>query len=89
MELLRSKTPLTTAGERHTAACVRACEGIPTELLERKFILRLIAACVHVKDERIREVLEELVVHRLRRDDATGAGNRERSGPPRFSDPDV
>ena len=53
-------------GARRSAVCVRACEGIPTELLERGFLLRLIAACVHVDDGRVQEALEELVSHRLR-----------------------
>lgn len=50
---------------RRSAACVKACEGIPTLLLERGIILRLIAACVHVTDPRVREVLEELALQRL------------------------
>jgi len=55
-----------TIAQRRAAVCVEACEGIPTELLERGFILRLIAACVHVEDGRVREALEDLVRHRLR-----------------------
>jgi hypothetical protein len=46
---------------RRAAACVRACEGIPTDRLEAGVIVRLVAACVHVADDRLREVLEELV----------------------------
>jgi hypothetical protein len=45
---------------RRAAACVRACEGIPTDRLEDGVIVRLVAACVHVADGRVREVLEEL-----------------------------
>jgi hypothetical protein len=45
---------------RRAAACVRACEGIPTEQLEDDVIVRLVAAVVHVADDRVREVLEEL-----------------------------
>ena len=45
---------------RRAAACVRACEGIPTEQLEDDVIVRRVAAVVHVADERVREVLEEL-----------------------------
>ena len=66
MELLSGGASRETGGERRAAACVKACEGIPTELLERGFILRLIAACIHVEDGRVREALEELVRHRLR-----------------------
>jgi hypothetical protein len=47
-------------------ACLKACEGIPTELLEEGIILRLVAACVHVTDRRLREVLEELAMRRFR-----------------------
>jgi hypothetical protein len=46
---------------RRTAACLKACEGIPTGTLERGILLRLIAACIHVRDRRIREILDELV----------------------------
>ncbi|HKF43322.1 MAG TPA: hypothetical protein VKG01_09490 [Thermoanaerobaculia bacterium] len=74
MRIASQENPRERSEERRLAACVRACEGIPTELLEGGIILRLIAACVHVSDSRIREVLEELVVHRLRREDfAAGA----------------
>jgi hypothetical protein len=52
--------------ERRSAACLKACDGIPTELLERGILLRLVAACVHVPDQRVRQVLEELAMHRLR-----------------------
>ena len=46
---------------RRTAACLRACEGIPTERLEDDVIVRLVAACVHLADDRrVREVLEEM-----------------------------
>lgn len=69
MDLLSNEKPRKSPDERRDAACIRACEGIPTELLEGGIILRLIAACVHVSDSRVREVLEELVLHRLRRDD--------------------
>jgi hypothetical protein len=42
------------------AACVAACQGISTEALEAGFILRLIAACVHLKEPRIQEILQSL-----------------------------
>jgi len=79
LELLSSENGEDRAERRRAAACVRACEGIPTELLETGIILRLIAACVHVSDSRVREVLEELVIHRLRRDDAAGEAGRRPS----------
>ena len=44
---------------RRITACLAACRGIPTEKLEDGIILRLIAACVHVRDLRVREILEE------------------------------
>ncbi len=59
--------------ERRSTACLKACEGIPTELLEGGIILRLVAACVHVSDRRVREVLEELAMHRLRHADGENA----------------
>jgi len=55
-----------SADERRSAACLKACKGIPTELLEGGIILKLIAACVHVSDQRVRQVLEELAMRRLR-----------------------
>lgn len=70
MNLPTSGTAQVPIDERRAAACLRACEGIPTELLEGGIILKLIAACVHLADTpRIREVLEELVVARLRREE--------------------
>ena len=54
------RTPSPSLLSRRIAACVRACEGIPTDRLEDGVIVRLVAACVHVADERVREVLEEL-----------------------------
>jgi len=48
----------TDADPRRIAACVAACRGIPTEALEDGVLLRLIAACVHVKEPRIQEILE-------------------------------
>ena len=54
------------AGDRRITACLRACEGIPTEELERDIILNLVAACIHVEDSRVREVLERLTVLRRR-----------------------
>jgi len=64
---------------RRSAACVKACEGIPTELLERRFLLRLIAACVHITDGRVRELLEELALGRLRPMDPDGSITADRS----------
>jgi hypothetical protein len=71
--------------ERRLTACLRACEGIPTELLEGGIILKLVAACVHVSDQRVRQVLEELAMHRLRHTDQESAARRPgrlMSGPP-------
>jgi hypothetical protein len=45
---------------RRIAACLKACEGIPTEKLEDGVLLRLVAACIHLDDAQVREVLEEL-----------------------------
>ncbi|HYR45461.1 MAG TPA: hypothetical protein VER78_00555 [Thermoanaerobaculia bacterium] len=73
------------ADDRRSAACLKACEGIPTELLEGRIILKLIAACVHVSDHRVREVLEELAMHRLRHGDHENAARTSRrlmSSPP-------
>jgi hypothetical protein len=60
---MNTTTQLSTRSDllsRRIAACVQACEGIPTDRLEDGVIVRLVAACVHVADERVREVLEEL-----------------------------
>jgi len=56
----RNPSPSPSPLSRRIAACVQACEGIPTDRLEDGVIVRLVAACVHVADERVREVLEEL-----------------------------
>jgi hypothetical protein len=45
---------------RRIAACVKACEGVPTAKLEDDVWLRLVAACVHVEDPEVRAILEEL-----------------------------
>lgn len=59
-----SKTPGTDlpvgADPRRVAACVSACQGIPTEALESGIILKLIAALVHLKEPRIQDILESL-----------------------------
>jgi len=52
--------------DRRTAACVKACEGVPTDKLEEGIFVRLVAACVHVEDPRIREIVDELVPRRPR-----------------------
>jgi hypothetical protein len=49
--------------QRRLAACLKACEGIPTEKLEDGIILRLVAACFHVDDKEVRAVLDELALH--------------------------
>jgi len=45
---------------RRIIACLKACEGISTSALEGGILLRLIAACIHVREPRIREILEEI-----------------------------
>ena len=45
---------------RRIAACLKACEGIPTEKLESGVLMRLVAACIHVNDPEIRETLDAL-----------------------------
>jgi len=49
-----------SADARRVAACLKACEGIPTEKLEDGVLIRLVAACIHVDDAEVREILEEL-----------------------------
>lgn len=83
MPLLNGEASRETAGERRAAVCLKACEGIPTELLARGFILRLIAACVHVEDGRVREALEELVRHRLNLVDGRSDAKRRSNAAPR------
>jgi hypothetical protein len=48
------------ADSRRVAACLKACEGVPTEKLEGDIWLRLVAACIHVDDDEVRAILEEL-----------------------------
>jgi hypothetical protein len=55
-----------SSSDRRTAACVKACEGVPTDKLEEGIFVRLVAACVHVEDPRVREIIEELVPRRPR-----------------------
>jgi len=55
-----SEDALSNGLERRLAAALKACEGIPTETLEGDVILRLVAACIHIEDARVREILEEL-----------------------------
>jgi hypothetical protein len=58
-----SCSPADSADARRTAACTRACDGIPTEELEKGILHDLIAACIHLRDdERITEVLNRLVL---------------------------
>jgi hypothetical protein len=58
----RPSDPRLDDDARRAAACLHACEGIPTEALESQVILRLVAACVSLRDPRLREVLEEMSV---------------------------
>jgi hypothetical protein len=55
---------------RRIAACLAACEGISTEALEDGILLKLVAACVHVQEPRIHEILHSF------------GGVRGRSSPP-------
>jgi hypothetical protein len=57
--MARPQTELPDSSRR-VAACLKACEGIPTEKLEDGVLLRLVAACIHLDDPQVREVLEEL-----------------------------
>jgi hypothetical protein len=52
--------------DRRTAACVKACEGVPTQKLEEGILVRLVAACIHVEDPEVRAILDELVPQRPR-----------------------
>jgi len=47
-------------GDRRDQACLKACEGIPTSALESNVIVRLVAACIHLKDPLVNEILEEM-----------------------------
>lgn len=46
---------------RRIRACVNACEGISTALLEEGVIRQLIAACVSANDPRVQSMLKLLV----------------------------
>ena len=52
--------------DRRTAACLKACEGVPTEKLEEGIFVRLVAACIHLEDPEVKAILDELVPHRPR-----------------------
>jgi hypothetical protein len=51
---------------RRTAACVKACEGVPTEKLEEGIFVRLVAACIHLDDPEVSAIIDELVPRRPR-----------------------
>lgn len=55
-----------TSLDRRTAACVKACEGVPTEKLEEKIFVRLVAACIHLDDPEVNAILDELIPQRPR-----------------------
>jgi hypothetical protein len=61
--------------ERRIAACLLACKGIPTRSLEEGAIYRLIAACIHIGDERIRDALNAFSALQPRREG--GASRRK------------
>jgi len=52
--------PRSDFGDRRVQACLKACEGIPTSALESNVIVRLVAACIHLKDPLVNEILEEI-----------------------------
>ena len=54
------------------SACLKACEGIPTSLLEEGFVTRLVVACLHVDDPRVQDILNDLVQARTRRQRSRG-----------------
>ena len=54
------------ASERRIAACLKACDGVPTEKLEEGIIVRLVAACIRLEDPCVREIIDELVPRRAR-----------------------
>lgn len=54
------------------SACLKACEGIPTSLLEEGFVTRLVVACLHVDDPRVQDILNDLVQATTRRQTSRG-----------------
>ena len=52
--------------DRRTAACLKACEGVPTEKLEDGIFVRLVAACIHLDDPEVSAIIDELVPRRPR-----------------------
>jgi hypothetical protein len=61
----RTLRALSTPDPRRMDACTRACEGIPTEELEKGILYELIAACVLLRDDlRVTEILNRLIVAR-------------------------
>ena len=57
------------------SACVKACEGIPTPLLDEEFLTRLVVSCLHVGDRHVQGVLSDLVQGTKRRQRPRAAGN--------------
>src|ERR1700687_388560 len=81
--------------DRRVAACVKACEGIPTVALERDVLIRLVAPCINVQDLKIRELMEEMSPPRPRfrgsglrhpSPSARPGARRERKSQPRRSE---
>ena len=58
--------PASASMDRRTAACVKACEGVPTEKLEEGIFVRLVAACIHLDDPEVSGIIDELVPRRPR-----------------------
>jgi hypothetical protein len=52
--------------DRRREVCASACEGIPTEELEKGILLELVAACIRMRDdERVTDILNRLVPPRV------------------------
>jgi hypothetical protein len=68
---------------RRLKACVAACEGIPTEALESGVILRLVVACVHLEDARVREIIAAMAYQRPGEGKATNGPPAQDAGKPR------
>ncbi len=80
---MSQRAPRADASEwnRRVTACVLSCEGIPTEQLERGVLVRLVAACIHVEDPRIREIIEEMIPSRRSRRGLSPASSRAGASP--------
>jgi len=50
--------------DRRVTACVKACEGVPTEKLEEGILIRLVAACIHLDDPEVAAIIDEMIPRR-------------------------